>query len=388
MASTYSVSAISGTAIMPFDPQRPYDDLPELPPKADIESRSLLKACIEARAAVAELKSAGAALPNQAVLINTIPLLEAQASSEIENIVTTSDALFRFSQDELGADPATKEALNYRAALREGFDSLSARPLSISTAVRVCSRLKGQEFDIRRVPGTALRNAASGELVYTPPEGEALLRRKLANWECFIHEATDIDPLIRMAVAHYQFEAIHPFLDGNGRTGRVLNLLLLVEQKLLDQPVLYLSRHILRERAEYYRLLLAVTRDGAWAEWIAFMLDAVTQTARWTTEKVRAIQALHGQATEFMRTHAGKIYSRELVDVLFVQPYCRIQNLVDEGVAKRQTASVYLKQLVDLGMLTELKVGREKLFVHPGFIRLLTSDEHLVMPYGTGAMVP
>lgn len=370
---------------MPFDPQRPYNDLPALPPQADIESRPLLKACIEARAALAELKSVGAAIPNQAVLINTIPLLEAQASSEIENIVTTSDALFRFAQDEHAADPATKEALSYRAALREGFDSLSQRPLSTGTAVRVCSRLKNRDMDVRRVPGTALTNAATGALVYTPPDGEALLREKLANWERFIHDATEIDPLIRMAVAHYQFEAIHPFLDGNGRTGRVLNLLLLVEQGLLDQPVLYLSRYILRQRADYYRLLLAVTRDGAWEEWIAFMLAAVADTARWTCDKVRAIQQQHGQATEFVRTHASRIYSRELVDALFVQPYCRIQNLVDGGIAKRQTASVYLKQLADLGMLVEVKVGREKLFLHPNFVRLLTSDDHPVLPYGTTA---
>lgn len=370
---------------MPFDPQRPYNDLPALPPQADIESRPLLKACIEARAALAELKSVGGAIPNQAVLINTIPLLEAQASSEIENIVTTSDALFRFAQDEHGADPATKEALSYRAALREGFDSLSQRPLSTGTAVRVCSRLKNREMDIRRVPGTALTNAATGAVVYTPPDGEALLREKLANWERFIHDATEIDPLIRMAVAHYQFEAIHPFLDGNGRTGRVLNLLLLVEQGLLDQPVLYLSRYILRQRADYYRLLLAVTCDGAWEAWIAFMLAAVADTARWTCEKVRAIQQQHAQATEFVRTHASRIYSRELVDALFVQPYCRIQNLVDGGIAKRQTASVYLKQLADLGMLVEVKVGREKLFLHPNFVRLLTSDDHPVLPYGTTA---
>lgn len=370
---------------MPFDPARPFDDLPALPPTADIESRALLKACIEARAALAELKSIGAAIPNQAVLINTIPLLEAQASSEIENIVTTSDALFRFAQDEQAADPATKEALSYRAALREGFDSLAERPLGTGTAVRVCSRLKNRDMDVRRVPGTALKNAATGEVVYTPPQGEALLRDKLANWERFIHDATDIDPLIRMAVAHYQFEAIHPFLDGNGRTGRVLNLLLLVEQGLLDQPVLYLSRHILRHRIDYYRRLLAVTRDGAWQDWIAFMLDAVAQTARWTGDKIRAIQALHAQATDFVRTHAPKIYSRELVDALFVQPYCRIQNLVDGGIAKRQTASVYLKQLADLGMLVEVKVGREKLFLHPNFVRLLTSDDHPVLPYGSTA---
>lgn len=240
-------------------------------------------------------------------------------------------------------------------------------------------------MDIRRIPGTALSHGATGRVVYTQPEGEALLRQKLANWERFIHDATEIEPLIRMAVAHYQFEAIHPFLDGNGRTGRVLNLLMLVAQGLLEQPVLYLSRHILRNRTDYYRLLLAVTQDGAWQDWIAFMLTAVKETALWTRDKVRAIQRLHGDATDFVRAHASKIYSRELVDALFVHPYCRIQNLVEGGIAKRQTASVYLNQLVDIGVLTEVKVGREKLFLHPHFVRLLTNDDHAVLPYGTVA---
>jgi Fic family protein len=368
---------------MPFDPAQPYNSLAELPPAADIESKPLLKACIEARAALAHLKSAGDLIPNQAVLINTIPLLEAQASSEIENIVTTSDALFRYAQlAEQTDDPATKEALRYRSALYEGFLSLKNRPLNTNTAIQVCSQLKGTAMDIRRVPGTALANIATGELIYTPPVGEALLREKLANWERFIHDDTDIDPLIRMAVAHYQFEAIHPFLDGNGRTGRVLNLLVLVQQGLLDQPVLYLSRYILRHRADYYRHLLAVTRKGDWEAWISFMLAAVTDTAQWTTAKIQAIQQLHAQATTFVKAHASKIYTRELVDMLFEQPYCRIQNLVTADIAKRQTASVYLKQLADLGMLREVKVGREKLFIHPNFVRLLTSDDHPVLPYG------
>jgi Fic family protein len=366
---------------MSFDPRRPFNGLPALPPSAEIESRALLKACIEARAALAELRSVGGAIPNQAVLINSIPLLEAQASTEIENIVTTSDALFRFAQDEGAADAATKEALSYRTALRDGFDSLEKRPLSTNTAIRVCSLIKNRAMEIRRIPGIALSNAVTKQVIYTPPEGEQLLREKLANWEKFIHGETHIDPLIRMAVAHYQFEAIHPFVDGNGRTGRVLNLLMLVEQGLLDIPVLYLSRHTLRHRSDYYRLLLAVTREGAWEEWIAFMLTAVYETARWTRDKIIAIQRLREAAVEFVRTRATRIYSRELVDALFVQPYCRIRNVVDAGVAKRETASRYLNQLVEVGMLQEVKVGRDKLFLHPNFVRLLTSDEHEVPSY-------
>jgi Fic family protein len=368
---------------MAFIPDKPFNDLPALPPAVDIETKPILKACIDARAALAELKIAGALIPNQAVLINTIPLLEAQASSEIENIVTTTDALFRYAQMEgQTGDLATKEALRYRTALHQGYVSLRDRPLSTNTAIQVCSHIKNADMGIRRIPGTALANSATGKVIYTPPVGEALLREKLANWERFIHEHTDIDPLIRMAVAHYQFEAIHPFTDGNGRTGRILNLLMLVEQGLLELPVLYLSRYILQEKASYYRGLNAVTTDATWQPWVLFMLSAVTETAHWTTGKIRAICQLQESAIAFARERAPKIYSRELVDLLFVQPYCRIQNVVESGVAKRQTASTYLKQLADLGMLREVKIGREKLFLHPNFVRLLTSDDHPVLSYG------
>ena len=369
-----------------FNPREPFNDLPGLPPAADIESRAILKACIEARAALAELKAAGRQIPNQAVLINSIPLLEAQASNEIENIVTTSDELFRFSQiEDQATNPATKEALRYRTALQQGYHSLRERPLSIATAVRICSTIKKVDMQVRRVPGTALVNAANGDVIYTPPVGESRLYDKLADWERFIHDSPSVDPLVRMAVAHYQFEAIHPFADGNGRTGRILNLLMLVEQQLLDQPVLYLSREILRRRSDYYSGLNRVTSHGEWEGWILFMLGAVTQTARWTTAKIDAIALLNEAAAEFVRARAGRIYSRELVDLLFVQPYCRIQNVVGAGLAKRQTASEYLKQLAAIGMLSEIKVGREKLFLHPNFVRLLTSDEHPVLAYGDGS---
>jgi len=365
-----------------FDPRRPYNDLPTLPPVADIETKPILKACISARAALEGLKQAGAQLPNQTVLINSIPLLEAQASSEIENIVTTSDALFRYAQiEDQSPDNATKEALRYRTALERGFETLKQRPISTNTAIEVCTHIKGTAMQIRRVPGVALGNPSAKEVVYTPPEGEALLRTKLANWEQFIHEHDDVDPLIRMAVAHYQFEAIHPFIDGNGRTGRVLNLLTLVQLGLLELPVLYLSRAIIRSKADYYRLLLGVTTSGRWEDWILYMLRAVAQTSTWTTEKIKAIQRLQTQATEYIRMHATKIYSRELVEIIFTQPYCRIQNLVDARIAQRQTASVYLKALESIGVLKEVKVGREKLFIHPNFVHLLTSDDHPVVRY-------
>ncbi|HHW63638.1 MAG TPA: Fic family protein [Rhodocyclaceae bacterium] len=359
---------------MTFDPRKPYNDLPALPPQAEVESRAILKACIEARAAVAELKQAGELIPNQAVLINSIPLLEAQASSEIENIVTTADRLFQFADDrDSMADAATKEALRYRTALREGFESLRRHPLTTRTAVDICRTIKGVDIDIRKTPGTALMNDRSGEVIYTPPEGEARIRDKLSNWEHFLHEAEHIDPLVRMAIGHYQFEAIHPFVDGNGRTGRVLNLLYLIEQGLLDIPVLYLSKAIIEAKQDYYRLLLNVSRDAAWEPWILFMLGAVRSTARWTTSRIKAIRALIDETAERMKRDAPGIYSRELTELIFVQPYCRIANVVDAGIAQRQTASVYLKQLVDIGLLQEVKSGREKLFINPGLLRTLQS---------------
>jgi len=364
---------------MSFKPDKPFNDLPPLPPAATIETRPVLKACIEARAALAELKVAGDLIPNQTVLINTIPLLEAQASSEIENIVTTADRLFRFAGRgaEAQADPATKEALRYRTALYEASKQLAKRPITTATAVEICRTIRGVDMDVRSTPGTALANDKTGEVIYTPPEGQARLRDLLANWERYLHDHHDTDPLIRMAVAHYQFEAIHPFADGNGRTGRILNLLFLVEKDLLKLPILYLSGYIIRHKADYYRLLLKVTTDKAWQDWILFMLRAVLETARWTTAKIAAIRDLLEKTAETIRREAPKIYSRELAELIFVQPYCRINNLVDTGIAQRQSASVYLKKLTDIGVLEERKVGREKLFINPEFLRLLTGSKPL-----------
>lgn len=382
MPTTYptDMSIEEGLINLPFRPDRPYNDLPPLPPREDVETKAVLKACIEARAALAELRISGQLIPNQAVLINSIPLLEAQASSEIENIVTTTDRLFRFA-NEAGnhADSATKEALRYRTALNEGFQTLKQRPVSTSTAITVCQTIKGFELDIRATPGTALMNEATGSVVYTPPEDQALLRDKLANWERYIHEAEDIDPLIRLAVMHYQFEAIHPFTDGNGRTGRVLNLLYLVDKGLLDIPVLYLSRYIIGNKRAYYDLLLAVTTEGAWEDWILYMLEAVRETAKWSTARVRAIRDLLDQTAEHIRSDLPKIYSRELAEVIFVNPYCRIGDLVAAGIAKRQAASVYLKTLTEQGLLQEIKAGRENLYINPALLALL-SDRRLARP--------
>lgn len=336
--------------------------------------------CIEARAALAELKQAAELIPNQGVLINTLPLLEAQASSEIENIVTTTDQLFQFREMDDNADAATKEALRYSRSLLEGFRSLLQRPLTTRTAEEICTQIKGIEMQIRRVPGTALARQ-TGEIIYTPPVGEDLLRSLLANWERFLHEGTELDPLIRMAVAHYQFEAIHPFTDGNGRTGRVLNSLFFISQDLLTLPILYLSRYIIQHKSDYYRLLLEVTRNAAWEEWVLFMLKGVQETSNWTVAKIAAIRKLQAETVEHVRKAAPKIYSHELVNLIFEMPYCRIQNVTEREIAVRQTASRYLKELVKIGILTERAFGREKLFIHPKLMALLTRDSNNWLPY-------
>lgn len=361
-------------------PDRPYNALPKLPPAADLETRAVLKHCVTARAALAELKQASGLIPNPAILINTLPLLEARASSEIENVVTTADKLFRYLSAEDTADPATKEALRYRHALLEGFGSLKSRPLSTRTAEMVCSRIKGVEMRVRRVSGTALATQ-TGKVIYTPPEGEERIRQLLANWERFLHEESEIDPLVRMSAAHYQFEAIHPFTDGNGRAGRILNILALVEDGLQSLPILYLSRYIIAHRADYYRLLLSVTRDADWEPWIIYMLRGVADTASWTTAKIAAVRALEAATAAYVRAQRPKIYTRELIDVLFQQPYCRIANLVDAEIAGRQAASRYLKALVSIGVLREQTLGREKLFVQPKLLALLTRDGNKFTPY-------
>ncbi len=363
--------------------EAPYNDLPLLPPATELETHAVLKQCILARTALGELKQAAQLIPNQSVLINTLPLLEAQSSSEIENIVTTTDQLFQHRGSDDQADPATKEALRYSQALLEGFQSLAKRPLTTRTAEQVCSRIKGIEMQVRRVPGTALaKETGQGDrqVVYTPPEGEDLLRKLLANWERFLHEETEIDPLVRMAVGHYQFEAIHPFTDGNGRTGRVLNSLFLIHEGLLTLPILYLSRFIIENRANYYRLLLSVTRENDWEAWLLYLIGGVRVTADWTRAKIEAVRRLLEHTGEYIRARRPKIYSYELLSLIFELPYCRIQNVVDADIAQRQAASRYLKELVDIGVLEERTVGREKLFIHPKYLNLLIRDDDFT-PY-------
>ncbi|MGZ9711948.1 protein adenylyltransferase Fic [Glaciimonas sp. GNP009] len=370
------------TNISAWQPDQPYNALPQLPPITDLETKLVLKRCIAARVALAELKQAAELIPNQTMLVNIIPLLESKDSSAIEGIVTTTDLIFKHAQgSDAHVDGATKEALRYRTALRAGFASIQERPLCTATAIQICRTLKGADMDIRRVPGTQLANDQTGEVIYTPPVGADNLRNLLSNWEKFLHNEVDIDPLIRMAVGHYQFEAIHPFGDGNGRTGRVLNILYLIHEELLTLPILYLSRYITANKADYYRLLLGVTKDGAWEPWIMYMLQAVEETSKWTTAKISAIRDLADVTVDYVKKQIPRTYSRELVDVIFEQPYCRIVNLVDKNIAKRQAASRYLKELVMIGVLREVEVGKEKIFIHPKLMKLVTQETNEIIPY-------
>lgn len=363
------------------DPKRPHNDLPPLPPQVDVESRVVLKKCVAARTALAELRLAGHLIPDQRALIHTIPNLEARASSAIENIVTTNDALFR--QASLGdseATPATKEAARYRTALYRGVEALKTLPLSTRIAVDVCRVLTGIEMDVRRTPGTTLANSHTGEVIYTPPEGEGRLRELLSNWETFAHSSPDLDPLVRMAILHYQFEAIHPFPDGNGRTGRILNILGLIEAGLLEMPTLYISRYILSSRGDYYRLLGRVTFHQEWEPWILYVLTAVEETSGWTTQKISAVRALMDETVAYVRAAAPKL-PHVVVEQIFTYPYCRIGNLVEQGIAGREAASKYLRDLARLGILEEEKVGRDKIFLHRKYIDVLFAEEHTFEPY-------
>lgn len=357
---------------MAFNRSEPYNDLPLLPPGVELESRAVLKQAIAANRVLANLRGLAAKIPNQGMLINSIVLQEARLSSEIENIVTTNDELYRAAADADGkTDPHTKEVLRYRQALYRGFQALKERPLNTNLFIEMVRLIKQVELGIRAVPGTALKNDL-GEVIYTPPEGERRIRELLGNLEQFIHAEDDLDPLVKMAVLHYQFEAIHPFPDGNGRTGRILNLLFLVEKGLLDIPVLFLSRYIIGNRMDYYRGLRQVTEEQDWESWILFMLRAVESTAQQTFDQVTRILDLMESVRERVQREEPGIYSKDLIELIFREPYTKIQFVVDLGLAKRQTASSYLQALAGRGILREQKIGREKYYINDALLLELT----------------
>ena len=360
---------------MAFPRKTPYNTLPLLPPRVELETKPVLKRCIAANKALAELKGAGDVIPNQAMLINAIPLQEAKLSSEIENIVTTQDELFRAALDESSpADPKTKEVLRYRTALRRGAELLHSDGLSLSLLEEICSVLRNERVSFRTDQLVRIGNPDTGVVTYTPPFGAAVVREKLKNLLEFLLSPSELDPLIRLAVAHYQFEAIHPFDDGNGRTGRILSILHLLHERLLKIPVLYLSRYIIQKKPEYYRRLREVTEKGAWEDWILYKLDGIVETASWTTNRIFAIRDLFEETLERCRGDLPtRVYSKELVELVFAQPYCKIQFLVDAGIAARQTASEYLKELDKIGVLSGERRGREMIYKHPALLEVLAA---------------
>ena len=358
---------------MRIDAHVPYNDLPLLPPEGELETKEVLKKAISAGRALAELKGLGETIPDQNILINSIILQEAKASSEIENIITTNDALYRAVSSKAEIEPAVKEVLHYREALWTAFNGLKdRRMLTTNLFISIVQQIKHAEIGIRKTPGTHLQNDLTGETVYTPPEGEETIRAKLANLEKYIHAADRIDPLIKAAVIHYQFEAIHPFSDGNGRSGRIIILLYLILQDLLKLPVLYISKYIMESKNEYYRLLRQVSFEGDWSSWILYMLSAIEETAVFTKHRILSIRSLINDTAEEVRTKLPeRVYSKDLVECIFEHPYTKVQFLVDRGIAKRQTAAEYLKLLEKAGILRSVKRGREVFYINIQLFDLL-----------------
>ena len=359
---------------MGFDAREPYNDLPDLPPGMEIETKNVLRACIGTSRALAELKGAGRTIPNQAILINAIPLHEAKLSSEIENIVTTQDELYSASiGTEQEVSPQTKEVLRYRTALWEGYRQVAKGSLTLKMLERLCSIILDEEIRFRKEEYVYIGNRKRNTKTYTPPLGAKVIAAKLRNLAKYFGKSIPFDPLICITLVHYQFEAIHPFTDGNGRTGRILSILQLIRYGLLDIPVLYMSKAIIESKAEYYKRLRAVTEDHDWERWILYMLTAIEQTALESRTRIDDIGKLLIDTVELCRDKLPKnVYSKELVELIFEQPYCKIRFLEDAGIAKRQAASEYLQELEAIGVLEGEKVGREVVYKNPALLKVLT----------------
>lgn len=357
---------------MAFDPNKPYNNLPELPPKTELETNTVLKKCIAARSALAELKGVGDTIPNQTLLIRSIGLQEAQSSSEIENIVTTTDDIYQALADSIDkVSPPTKEVLRYQEALYSGFQTLQKKPIIGTTLFcQIASQIKLRDMNVRALPGTRIEGS-NKKVFYTPPEGESVIRQKLKNLEDYIHNDSQVDPLIKLAVIHYQFEAIHPFTDGNGRTGRIINVLYLVQQDLIKLPILYLSKYLIENKNKYYAGLRSVSEKHDWSQWILFMLDAIEKTAIETKLKIISIKELMDKTQQDVQDKLPKIYSKDLVELLFEQPYCKRSILEARKIGSRNTASTYLQALEDIGVLTSIRIGRDRYFVNRKLLNLL-----------------
>ncbi len=361
--------------LMRYDKAVAYNHLPALPPVVDVETKRILKKVNVANKALGELKGWGLHQSNPYLLLQTISLQEAKASSEIENIVTTNDELYQAFALENGmaGSVATKEVLHYKEALWRGYELVKAgHPLSLSVFISIFQTIKSRSDGIRTMPGTVLKNGL-GEVVYTPPDNPSDIRGLLGNLENYMNNpADDLDPLIRLALIHYQFECIHPFPDGNGRTGRILNVLYLVQEGLLYYPTLYLSGYIISHKTEYYKLLQGVTERQEWEPWVYYILDAIEKTALHTLQVLKDIKLAKEQMDKEIKEKLPSVYSRELVDLFFNYPYCKISFLEREHIAKTQTASKYLNAVADLGLLRRVKQGRDVYFINDALLAILT----------------
>ena len=360
---------------------KPTYAIPDLPPPGLIETPSVLKALARAHRFLAELKGRAATIPNQGILIDTLSLQEAKASSEIENIVTTQDELFQLNAfPESAGSPAAKEVARYRDALRYGYDEQRRLDglLTNNMLIAMFRILKKTDGTFRETPGTALKNEGTGALVYIPPQDAKEVRDEMGVLEKFINEdsdGVDIDPLTRMAIIHHQFESIHPFPDGNGRIGRIINVLYLTRCGLLDIPILYLSRYITQNKGEYYRLLQVVRETGEWEEWLLYMLKGVEETAIETLRLVEAIRGLMAETKHRMRTEHPKIYSQDLLNNLFRHPYTRIEFVQEEIGVSRPTATKYLDELAESGMLFKHREGRNNYYINQPLVALFVDRE-------------
>jgi len=358
-----------------FDPQKPYNNLPPLPPDTKfIETIKILKQENKARSAIAELKGIANIIPNQSILINAIILQEAKDSSEIENIITTQDELYKaISGNQKKYDPATKEVIYYREALYSGFRKIRERNLlTVNDIISIQKELVKNDAGIRKTPGTSLVNDRTEEVIYTPPQGDDVINNLLGNLTEYLNDSDD--SLSKMAILHYQLESIHPFYDGNGRTGRIINILYLILKEYLDIPILYLSSYIIKNKTEYYRLLRDVTVNENWEEWIIYILKGIELVAKETIKKIIQIQKLLENTIDKVKNDLPKIYSKELVEELFVHPYCKIEFLTKILGVERKAASRYLGQLQEIGILKEYKIGREKIFINIELLELLRNS--------------
>lgn len=346
-----------------------------LPDIAQWETRAVLKKTAEAHRYLAELKGVAASIPNEAILINTLVLQEAKDSSEVENIVTTHDELYKANLfEETVVNPAAKEVQDYAFALKQAFAIVRQNKLiRLHDILTIQQDIERNNAGLRRLPGTELKNARTGEVVYTPPQDANEIASLMDNLVQYLNDDSlcDADPLVKMAIIHHQFESIHPFYDGNGRTGRILNILYLVAKDLLNLPVLYLSRFIIHHKATYYNELQAVRETGNWEPWLLYMLDGIIDTAQNTISMITKMKALMTEVKQKMRTELPKIYSQDLLNNLFYHPYTKIDFLVEELGVSRITATKYLEMLVECGILQKQKIGRGNYYVNQPLCSLL-----------------